>query len=72
MAYGKSKGVQRVLRQLHRFVFQSVPNTASPEVDLSRLQRLGPKLLVDQDAVRAGVDRRSVGQVSDFPGHVKT
>jgi hypothetical protein len=72
MAYGKSKGVQRVLRQLHRFVFQSVPNTASSEVDLSRLQSLRPKALADQDGVRAGVDRRPVGQVSNFPGHLKT
>jgi hypothetical protein len=72
MLYSKSTGVHRVLRQLHRFVFQSVPNTASSEVDLSRLQSLGPKSLADQDAVRAGVDRRSVGQVSVFLGHLKT
>jgi hypothetical protein len=72
MSYGKSKGVQQVFRQLHRFVFQSVPNTAASEVDLSRLQSFGRKPLADQDAVRADVDRRFVRQVSDFPGHVKT
>jgi hypothetical protein len=72
MSYSKSTGVQKVLCQLHRFVFQSSPSTAVPEVDLSRLQSFGPKSVAGQDGVRAGVDRCSVGQVSDFSGHLKT
>jgi hypothetical protein len=71
MSYSKSTGVQKVLRRLHRFVFQSVPNTAPPEVDLSRLPRViraEPVQELVPELLPVGF-RRSV---HDFSGHVKT
>jgi hypothetical protein len=70
MSYSKSTGVQKVLRRLHRVIFQSVPNTAPPEVDLSRLpvMRAEPVQESLPDLLPVGF-RRLVG---DLPGHVKT
>jgi hypothetical protein len=67
MSYSKSTGVQKVLRRLHRVIFQSVPNTAPLEVDLSRLVGSGSNASVKQESVQSVRH-----QVSDFSGHVKT
>jgi hypothetical protein len=67
MSYSKSTGVQKILRRLHRVIFQSVPNTAPPEVDLSRLAGFRSNAAAKLDSVQSVQH-----QVSDFPGHVKT
>jgi hypothetical protein len=67
MSYSKSTGVQKVLRHLHRVIFQSVPNTAPPEVDLSRLAGGRSNAGVKQESVQSVRH-----QVSDFPGQLKT
>jgi dihydroneopterin aldolase len=36
---------ERFLRRLHRFVFRAVPNTASAEVDLSKLKATSEEAL---------------------------
>jgi hypothetical protein len=67
MSYSKSTGVQKILRRLHRVIFQSVPNTAPPEVDLSRLAGGRSNAGAKQESVQSVRH-----QVSDFPGHLKT
>jgi hypothetical protein len=59
---------QRFLRRLHRFVFHTVPNTASAEVDLSKLKATSEEALPEvsmewslEDAPNAPLNPRKPG-----------